>query len=76
MSYWLSEEGQKDFYFGVEGLTHEIIEGKPMFTKEADKMRTTDRAAFDKEHGADQTFWMLMDNPMFEQWKPAEVEPF
>lgn len=76
LSYWMSEEGQKDFYFGVEGLTHEMIEGTPAFTKEADEMRTSDRAAFDKEHGADQTFWMLMDNPMFEQWKPATVAPF
>lgn len=76
MSYWMSKEGQEDFYFGVEGLTHDKVEGKLQFTPEADEMRVSDRAAFDKEHGADQTFWMLMDNPMFEQWMPAEVEPF
>ena len=76
MSYWMSKEGQEDFYFGVEGLTHEVVEGKKQFIPEAQHMMENDRAAFDKEHGASQTFWMLMDNPMFEQWKPPTVAPF
>ncbi|MDA3808812.1 MAG: hypothetical protein PF518_00645 [Spirochaetaceae bacterium] len=36
----------------------------------------TDRAAFDKQHGAAETFWMLMDNAMIKQWEPALVTPF
>ncbi|MBB6479288.1 extracellular solute-binding protein [Spirochaeta isovalerica] len=76
MSYWMSEEGQRDFYYGVEGVTWEMVDGKPQFIPEAKEMMDTDRPAFDKQHGANQTFWMLMDNPMFEQWQPAPVEPF
>ena len=75
MSYWMSEEGQRDFYFGRLGFTSEMVDGKQQFIPEALKVKNTDRAAFDKKYGADQTFWMLMDNPMFEQWAPPLPAP-
>lgn len=75
LSYWMSEEGQMDFYFGKKGVTYDNIDGKNQFLPEVLKLRNTNRDAFDKKYGASQTFWMLMDNPMFEQWEPAGTMP-
>ncbi|AHC14189.1 extracellular solute-binding protein [Salinispira pacifica] len=75
MSYMLSEEGQKDFYLGVEGVTWENRDGKDQLTPEALEMLQTDRGQFDKVHGAVTTYWMLMDNAMFAQWEPEPVSP-
>lgn len=76
MSYMLSEEGQKDFYLGQKGVTYDTIDGKDQFLPEVAKLASTDRSAYDKKYGASETYWMLMDNPMFHQWEPAPVTPF
>lgn len=76
MSYLLSEEGQKDMYLGPEGVVHEVVNGKPQFTKEAYELLTSDRTAFDKKYGASHTFWMLMDTDMQLQWQTPTEEPF
>lgn len=75
MSYWMSEEGQQDLYLGPEGVTWEEIDGKKQFLPEVLELRDKDRTAFDQKYGADETFWMLMDNPMQTQWEPEPVEP-
>lgn len=76
MSYMMSEEGQHDIHFGVEGVTWENVNGKDQFTPEALQLLQTDRGQFDKVHGAAQTYWMLMDNAMFQQWQPETVSPY
>ena len=76
MSYLMSEEGQRDFHFGVQGVTWDTIGGRDQFTPEALEVLQTDRGQFDKVHGAAQTYWMLMDNAMFEQWQPSPISPF
>ncbi|WP_370875151.1 extracellular solute-binding protein [Metabacillus malikii] len=76
MSYLISEEGQKDMYLGPEGITHEVVDGKPQFTKEAYELLTSDRTVFDKKYGASHTFWMLMDTDMQLQWQPPTEEPY
>lgn len=76
MSYMMSEEGQHDIHFGVEGVTWENVNGKDQFTPEALQLLQTDRGQFDKVHGAAQTYWMLMDNALFQQWQPETVSPY
>lgn len=34
ISYWLSDEGQKDFYLGEKGVTYDTIDGKDQFLPE------------------------------------------
>lgn len=76
MSYLMSEEGQRDLYLGIEGVTWENKDGKPGFIPEIQKLLTTDRSAFDKQYGASVKYWMLMDNPMFAQWEGDPVSPY
>ncbi len=65
LSYWMSEEGQHDFTLGAPGQW-ETVDGQDNLTAEANKLLIDDRSAYDGEYGGQQTFWMLMDNPMFE----------
>ena len=76
MSYLMSEEGQRDLYLGIEGLTWANIDGKEGFLPEVQELLTSDRGAFDKQYGASVKYWMLMDNPMFAQWEGEPVTPY
>lgn len=76
LSYWMSEEGQHDFSLGAPGQW-ETVDGQDQLTAEASKLLVDDRYAYDSEYGGQQTFWMLMDNPLFEGkgWVPKVVTP-
>ncbi|MCA1029516.1 extracellular solute-binding protein [Bacillus timonensis] len=76
LSYLISEEGQKDLYLGKEGLTYEVVDGKPQFKPEVLDLLNKDRAAFDQQFGAAYKYWMLMDTNMNLQWVPPTAEPF
>jgi putative aldouronate transport system substrate-binding protein len=76
LTYLISEEGQKDFYLGKKGVTWDTIDGKDQFLPEALNLRNTNRPEFDKQHGADNKYWMLMDNAMQVKWEPDLAEPF
>ena len=76
LSYWMSEEGQHDFTLGAPGQW-ETVDGQDRLTDEAYKLLIDDRSAYDSEYGGQQTFWMLMDNPLFDGkgWAPQAVTP-
>ncbi len=76
MSYLMSEEGQRDLYLGIKGLTWDVVDGKEGFLPEVQKLLTADRAAFDRQYGASVKYWMLMDNAMFSQWEGEAVTPY
>lgn len=75
MSYLISEEGNKDLYFGKEGVTYEVVDGKPQFKDEVLELLQTDRNAFDQKYGASYKYWMLMDTNLELKWKPEPAEP-
>ena len=75
MSYMMSEEGQKLIWFGPEGIGHESVDGKPVWKPEAWDLLTRDRNAYDQQIGGDATYWMLMDNAMYQQWYVSPPEP-
>ena len=75
LSYLISEEGQKDFYLGKEGLTYDVVNGKPQFKPEVLNLLNNDRATFDQKYGASYKYWMLMDNNMSLPWAPPTAEP-
>ena len=56
-------------YLGVEGVTYDIKDGKPVLRDNIKQILDTDRAAYDREYGADDAYWMLQDNVMQLQWK-------
>ncbi|MDF2670275.1 MAG: extracellular solute-binding protein family 1, partial [Paenibacillus sp.] len=75
LSYLLSEEGNKDLFFGEKGVTYDTIEGKDQFLPEVMHLLNTDRKAFDSKYGAFYMYWMLMDTNMNLAWAPPDVEP-
>lgn len=75
LSYLMSEHGQKMVFLGPEGETYDMVDGKPVVKPEVKEMLQTDRAAYDKTYGADDTFWMLQDLAMQLQWSEGPQEP-
>ncbi|WP_418304221.1 extracellular solute-binding protein [Paenibacillus bovis] len=76
LEYMISEEGQKDMYMGEEGVTYDMVDGKPQFKPDVLKTLNSDRSAFDTKYGASHKYWMQMNTNITDQWKPESVEPF
>lgn len=75
MDYMLSELGQLRISLGVEGETFDYVDGKPVVREEVGALLNTDRPAYDRMYGADNTYWMLQDNLMQMQWQQQREEP-
>lgn len=54
LDYLMSEHGQLLTYLGVEGVTYDIKDGKPVLRDNIKQILDTDRAAYDREYGADE----------------------
>lgn len=74
LDYLISEHGQKIIYLGVEGVTYDMVDGKPVLKPEVKELLDTDRDAYDALYGADDAYWMLQDNIMQLQWKQPASE--
>ena len=69
MDYLLSEHGQMLIYLGVEGVTYDMVDGRPVLKEEVSKILYSDRETYDRLYGADDAYWMLQNNVMQLQWK-------
>lgn len=69
VSYWLSEEGQRDMYLGRQGETWDIIDGKEQYLPEYAEMARNNREQFDKVVGQD-PLWMLGNSLIQMRWAP------
>lgn len=74
-SYFISEEGQKATYLGVEGITYDVVEGEPVLREDVRNLLNTDRKEYDRLYGGDDAYWMFQNNVMQLQWKPPLSEP-
>lgn len=75
LSYLLSEHGQKLIYLGVEGITYDMVDGRPVIKEDVQRLLSTDRAEYNRLYGADDTYWMLQDNAMQLDWRSVPEEP-
>lgn len=75
LDYLMSERGQKLICLGVEGVTYDMVDGKPVVKEEVGQLLNTDRSTYDKLYGADDAYWMLQDNVMQLQWKQEPAPP-
>lgn len=62
ISWLMSEEGQKYTYLGVEGVTYDMVDGKPVLKDAVRQLLDTDRTKYNRLYGADYTYWMLQDS--------------
>lgn len=78
MDYLISEHGQMMIYLGVEGEMYDMVDGAPVIKEEVQELLSTDRILYDQMYGADDTYWMLQDNVMQQQWeqekRPSEQQ--
>ncbi len=74
-SYLMSEHGQKMTFLGVEGITYNLIDGKPVLKEEVQKLLNTNRIEYDRLYGADNAYWMLQNNVMQLEWRKKPLEP-
>lgn len=74
IDYLISEHGQMITYLGVEGVTYEMVDGKPVLYDEVKELLDTDRVEYDRIYGADSAYWMFQDNVMQLQWE-QEASP-
>lgn len=74
-SYMLSDYGQKLLYLGVEGITYDMVDGRPIVKKEVEELLNSDRNAYDAVYGADNAYWMLQDTARQLEWKQPLTAP-
>lgn len=74
IDYLMSEHGQKMIYLGVEGVTYDVIDGKPVVKEEVQEILDTDRTTYDRLYGGDDAYWMFQDNVMQLQWEQETPE--
>lgn len=73
MDYLMSEHGQKRIFLGVEGITYDMVDGKPVLRDEVKALLDTNREQYDKVYGADDAYWMLQDNAMQLEWEQESI---
>lgn len=74
LSYLLSEKGQKITYFGVEGVTYDVIDGNCVLKPEVKELLNSDRIRYDMLYGADNAYWMLQNTAMQLKWRDTSEE--
>ena len=71
----MSEHGQKIIYLGIEGITYDWINGKPIIKEDVQDLLKTNRIEYDRLYGADDAYWMFQNNVMQMDWKENPLEP-
>ena len=74
LSYMASEEGQRDIFMGKEGETFDIVDGKPQLKPELTDLLNSDLDAFEKDWGLIDSYWMLRNPVIVDQWRPEKVD--
>lgn len=75
LSFLISEEGQKLTFLGVEGVTYDMVDGRPVIRPEVQALLYSDRVEYDRLYGADNTYWMLQNNVMQLDWRSRPGPP-
>ena len=73
LTYLASEEGQRDLFLGKEGETWEMVDGKPQLKAEMVQLLATDIEKMEKEYGIMDTYWMVRNPVIINQWRPEQA---
>lgn len=74
MSYWASEEGQRDFFLGEEGVTFDMVDGEAVLKPEVLAEYQADVAASEAKYGIIDTYWMLRNPVIVYKWRPKQAD--
>lgn len=73
LTYLASEEGQRDLFLGKEGETWEMVDGKPSLKEEMKQLLESDIEKLEKEYGIMDTYWMMRNPVIINQWRPEKA---
>lgn len=73
LTYLASEEGQMDLFLGKEGETWDMTGGKPQLKPELVQLLDTDIEKLEKEYGVMDTYWMMRNPVIVNQWRPEKA---
>jgi putative aldouronate transport system substrate-binding protein len=73
LTYLASEEGQMDLFLGKEGETWDSSSGKPQLKPEMVQLLETDIEKMEKEYGIMDTYWMMRNPVIINQWRPEKA---
>lgn len=73
LTYLVSEEGQRDLFLGKEGETWDMVDGKPQLKPEMVQLLENDIETLEKEYGIMDTYWMLRNPVIVNQWRPEKA---
>lgn len=74
LTYLASEEGQMDLYLGKEGETWDMVGDKPQLKPEMVTLFENDIEKMEKEYGIMDTYWMMRNPVIVNQWKPEKAQ--
>lgn len=73
LSYLASEEGQRDLFLGKEGETWDFVDGHPTLKDDMVQLLETDIEKLEREYGIMDTYWMLRNPVIVNQWRPEKA---
>ncbi|MEK5032970.1 extracellular solute-binding protein [Paenibacillus sp. FSL R7-0302] len=73
LTYLASEEGQRDLFLGKEGETWDSVDGKPQLKAEFADMLGSNIEKLEKEYGILDTYWMMRNPVIVNQWRPEKA---
>ncbi|WP_020617341.1 extracellular solute-binding protein [Paenibacillus daejeonensis] len=73
LTYLTSEEGQRDLFLGKEGETWDMVGGEPQLKPEMVSLLESDIERLEKEYGIMDTYWMLRNPVIVNQWRPEKA---
>ncbi|MFD1907496.1 hypothetical protein ACFSQ7_31420 [Paenibacillus rhizoplanae] len=73
LTYLASEEGQRDLFLGKEGETWDNVDGKPQLKAEFADMLGSNIEKLEKEYGILDTYWMMRNPVIVNQWRPEKA---
>ncbi|WP_238649584.1 extracellular solute-binding protein [Paenibacillus piscarius] len=73
LTYLASEEGQRDLFLGKEGETWDSAGGKPQLKAEFAEMLGSNIEKLEKEYGILDTYWMMRNPVIVNQWRPEKA---
>lgn len=76
-TYAISEEGNRDFFLGREGVTYDMVDGKPVMKPEVLEEYKKDKNAAGLKYGRDAVWWFY-DSILVEGMKPPmeDTDPY
>ncbi len=73
LSYLASEEGQRDLFLGKDGETWAMVDGKPQLNADMVELLNTNIEQLEKEYGIMDTYWMMRNPVIVNQWRPEKA---